>query len=288
MLSPIVLRTSHRGTWTVKALTLFVALLLVPIAGTATPWRHAHADPNVLWHFVHDQCAPKASRGVYPPLPCVEVNLPHNTQQGYVVFKDRAGRYQYLVLPLAHITGIESPELVAPDAPDYVADAWTARMYVEAALHKRVPRDMLGLVVNSARGRSQNQLHIHIDCIAPAVHAELQRLQPGITRHWAMLPIHLPDSMHGRAYMARWIAGATLTVNPFRLLAHALRTGDSMANHSLVVVGARDKQGRPGFILLSTRADPATGNNGNSDNLQDTTCTLASPPSSTQGVARAQ
>jgi CDP-diacylglycerol pyrophosphatase len=225
---------------------------------------------------------------MYPPLPCIEVDAPQHPKRGYVVFKDRNGQFQYLVLPLARISGIESPTLLAPDSPNYLADAWTARMYVDAALHKRVPRDVIGMVVNSAYGRSQNQLHIHVDCIAPAVHAALQRLLPDITQQWATLSTRLPDSKHGRPYMARWIKGSTLSVSPFRLLADALPTGDSMANHSMVVVGARDRQGRPGFILLSTRADPATGNNGNSDNLQDTTCTLASPPSSTQGVARAQ
>jgi CDP-diacylglycerol pyrophosphatase len=236
---------------------------------------HKHESPNVLWHFVHDKCAPTAARGIYPPAPCIEVVDAHNPGRGYVVFKDRNGRYQYLVLPLTRITGIESPALLAPDAPNYLAAAWTARMYVEAALHKRMPRQDMSVSVNSMYGRSQNQLHIHVDCIRADVRDTLHRLLPDITRQWQTLPVRLPAHGYRRTYMARWVDGAALSLNPFHALAKALPAGDHMGLHSLVVVGARNAQGQPGFILLSTRADLKAGNNGNSDNLQDTTCAIA-------------
>jgi CDP-diacylglycerol pyrophosphatase len=259
------------------ATALFV--LFSMITGTARAGKpvHRHENPDVLWHFVHDRCAPAAARGVYPPTPCAEVDHPHDASRGYVVFKDRDGRYQYLVLPLARITGIESPALLSPDATNYIADAWTARMYVEAALHQRVPRDVIGLVVNSRHGRSQNQLHIHVDCIRPDVHATLQSLAPTIGTRWKLLPARLP-SVHGRRYMARWLGGANLATNPFRLLKKALPAGDRMGMHSLAVIGAYDAHGRPGFILLSTHENPSTGNNGNSDALHDRTCALVKAP----------
>ncbi len=255
--------------------TLVILTLLLACSATAAPgkWKHRE-NPDVLWHFVHDKCAPAAARGIYPPAPCVEVDHPHDITRGYVVFKDRDGRHQYLVLPLARITGIESPVLRSPDAPNYLGDAWTARMYVEAALHRPVPRDALSLVVNARTGRSQNQLHIHVDCVAPAVHATLQRLLPGITDRWRPLPARLK----GRHYIARWLAGANIASNPFRLLAKALKPDQDIGLHSLVLVGAHDTLGRPGFILLSTAADPATGNKGNSDALQDRTCAVLEPP----------
>lgn len=230
-------------------------------------------NPNVLWYLIHDGCATSAARGRYPPRPCTEVDAPHGSANAYAVLKDIRGRYQYLVLPLARITGIESPALLAPGAPNYFADAWTARLYVEAALHHAVPRDDLVLVVNSIDGRSQNQLHIHIDCIRPSVRDALVRMLPAITQQWRPLPAPLPP--YGHRYWARRVDGRDLTVNPFKSLAAALPAGDRMGLHSLVVTGARFADGKPGFILLSSRVDRAKGNVGSGDELQDLSCAIA-------------
>lgn len=226
-------------------------------------------DRNRLWMLVHDGCAPAAARGIYPPSPCAEVDASH----GYAVFKDRVGRYQYLLLPLARIRGIESPALLAPDAPNYFADAWVARLYVETALHAAQPRDVLSLAVNSAHGRSQDQLHIHIDCIRADVHAALQRLLPTITGHWHPLSRPLPPYQH--VYQAMWVDGEALSINPFKALASTLPAGESMASHSLAVVGADSPEGKPGFILLSGHAGPLHEGGGSAEELQDIDCATA-------------
>jgi CDP-diacylglycerol pyrophosphatase len=261
---------------------LFVlAMLAMPSITNASSSPQAagakQADRNKLWNLIHGECATAASRAAYPPSPCIEVSLSQGLAQGYAVFKDRDGPYQYLVLPLARITGIESPALLAPDTANYFADAWTARLYAEAALHAKQPRDVLSLVVNSENGRSQDQLHIHIDCIRPDVHAALQRLLPTITGQWRPLHETLPPHQHH--YEAMWVDGETLTVNPFTSLAASLPAGDSMALHSLIVVGAYTATGVPGFIVLSGHADPASGDRGSGDELQDLTCAIASHPS---------
>ncbi|WP_338042896.1 CDP-diacylglycerol diphosphatase [Oleiagrimonas citrea] len=262
-----------------------LALLVCAACATAKPATTAapphRENPDILWHFIHDRCMPTATQGIYPPAPCTAVVDAEHPSRGYAVFKDRAGRYQYLVLPLARITGIESPKLLRPDAPNYLADAWLARMYTEAALGRPVPREDIALVVNSAHGRSQNQLHIHVDCVKPSVREALQHALPHLTRTWNMLPMRLPDA-HGRRYIARWVEGKRLTINPFAALAGHLGDKDQMQWHSLVVAGARRVDGTPGFILLSTRAEAdATPenhkNNGNSDNLHDRSCAIARP-----------
>jgi CDP-diacylglycerol pyrophosphatase len=242
----------------------------------AKPQQH-HEDRNRLWSLI-SSCATTAAQNIYPPSPCAEVDMPHGVMDGYVVFKDRDGRYQYLVLPLARTTGIEDPILLAPGAPNYFADAWTARLYVEAALHAAQPREVLSMVVNSAHGRSQDQLHIHLDCIRPEVHDALQRLLPSITHQWRALSEPLPPHQH--SYQAMWVDGETLSINPFQALASSLPAGDSMALHSLVVVGAYSPQGKPGFILLSGHVDPAHDDRGSGDELQDMDCAIAVSPKS--------
>ena len=245
---------------------------IVQGASSSTMTKTSTTNPDKLWQWVNEQCAPAARRNIYPPSPCIEVSAPQRPASGYAVFKDRDGRYQYLVLPLARITGIESEALLVQGAPNYFADAWEARRYVEAALHASVPRDVLSLVVNSPHGRSQNQLHIHIDCIRADVHDDLQRLLPTITTHWQPLSEPLPP--HGHRYAAMWVPGDSLTINPFQSLAASLPPGDRMAWHSLIVVGAQSSTGEPGFILLSGKVDPSTGDRGNADDLQDLACDL--------------
>lgn len=241
---------------------------------TKPPQKPAH-DRSVLWRIVHESCMPAARRHAYPPAPCTEVSPPDAEASGYAVLKDRAGRYQYLVLPLARVVGIESPLLLRQDTPNYLADAWTARMYVEAALHKTLPREAMSLVVNSVHDRSQDQLHIHVDCIRPDVHDALQRLLPGITDRWQPLGEALPP--HGGSYQARWASGSTLSLNAFKSLAASLSPGDRMALHSLAVVGAQRASGKPGFILLSSRYEPAQGYRGDAEKLQDQACSIAAP-----------
>jgi hypothetical protein len=67
-------------------------------------------------------------------------------------------------------TGIEDAALLAPDAVNYFAAAWNVRSFVDKAVGRELPDDALSLAVNSPLARSQNQLHIHIDCI----HADLR------------------------------------------------------------------------------------------------------------------
>ncbi|MBD8900581.1 CDP-diacylglycerol diphosphatase [Rhodanobacter sp. DHG33] len=247
--------------------------------GAALPPRaHQHAeDRSRLWTLVHNECVPSFAQSRFPPLPCMEVDVTRPWDvTGYAVLKDQAGRYQYLVLPLTRITGIESPALQVPNSPNYFAAAWTARLYVEAALHAIQPRDALSLVVNSTMDRSQDQLHIHVDCIRPDVHATLLRLLPAIDGQWRPLASLLPP--RGHAYWARWVAGETLPIDPFKSLAASLRAGDSMAKHSLIVVGAYSRSDRPGFVLLSGRVDQARDDHADGEELQDRSCIIARQP----------
>ena len=97
------------------------AALLGLLAGRAA------ADPDALWYIISEQCVPDQQQA-HSPKPCALVDL----AAGYVVLKDRDGNTQFLVMPTARITGIESPAILAPDAPNYWQDAWDARRFVDA------------------------------------------------------------------------------------------------------------------------------------------------------------
>jgi CDP-diacylglycerol pyrophosphatase len=257
--------------WPLALLAIHVAV--AQSAPTSAPQRFE--DRNVLWDVVHQHCTPKAAQKIFPPAPCADVQLGPG---GYAIFKDRNGPYQYLLLPLARITGIESTALLAADAANYLAEAWQARLYVEAALHAAQSRDVLSLAINSSQGRSQDQLHIHIDCVRSDVRDAIHRWLPGIVGNpgWHPLPEGLPPS--GHRYLAKWVGGENLGDNPFKDLAGALPSSDALAAHSLAVLGAYAPSGQPGFVLLSGRADVATGDRGHAEELQDTSCAVAKHP----------
>lgn len=266
--------TNRHNLW-LMALACMALAACVQTAPRAIAGVHPHANPNILWQLVHDGCTPPAREGKYPPKPCVEVSAPPGEfARGYAVLKDIRGRSQYLVLPVARISGIGSPAVVAPNAPDYLADAWTARLYVDAALHKIMPRDELILAVNSKYGRTQNQLHIHVDCIRSDVRDALHKLLPEMTGQWRMLS----KSLLGHRYLARWVDGASLAINPFRSLASAMPIGAGMGEYGLAVAGAYSLSGEPGFILLATRANSGKGNYGSAEELQDHSCAIAHEP----------
>ena len=227
------------------------------------------ADPDVLWKIINDKCVPDEQKNGEPE-PCLLVDLSAGTDKGYVVLKDIEGATQFLVMPTAKITGIESADILAPDATNYLAMAWLMTPHVEAVLHRALPRDGLSLAVNSIDGRSQNQLHIHVDCLDAGVREVLRQHAADIGDQWAPLPVMLK----GHQYQAMRVAGAWLSdKNPFRLLADGVPgAAADMAHQALAIAGATLPDGRPGFILLAGHVDLVAGNRGNAEELQDHTC----------------
>src|SRR6202030_69128 len=80
-----------------------VCLALILAALVLIAPRQAAADENGLWRIVSERCVPNEKLN-HQPSPCVAVDL----AGGYVVLKDLVGRTQYLLLPTARVTGMES------------------------------------------------------------------------------------------------------------------------------------------------------------------------------------
>jgi CDP-diacylglycerol pyrophosphatase len=240
---------------------LFVLLL----AGMALTTARA-ADPSALWHIVHDRCVPD-EQSKQDPAPCASVDLAH----GYAVLKDRDGATQFLLIPTARVSGIEDAAILAPDAPNYWDAAWQARHDVEQRAGHALARDVLSLAINSPSGRTQDQLHIHIDCLRADVRAALAQHQAEIGPQWSTFPVPLA----GHRYRAMRLPGADLGgTNPFRLLAAGVPQAE-MGEHTLVLAGATFAANEQGFILLDDRADLTAGDRASGEELQDHDCALA-------------
>ena len=237
------------------------------LAGSPAAANH----PGALWRVVHGLCLrDMAISG--RPAPCLAVDR----QDGYAVVPDLRHRTQVLLVPTTRIGGIESPEILSPDAVNYWQAAWEARRWVERRARRPIPRDQIGLAINSVFSRSQNQLHIHVDCVRPDVRQALAENEAAIGSAWTPLPVPLA----GRLFEARRLAGEDLGQrNPFVLLAR----GDPAARRrmpleTLAVIGATFADGSPGFYLLSDHADLLRGDSGFAEGLLDHACAVLKQP----------
>lgn len=225
----------------------------------------AAADPNALWAIVNSQCVPD-QRNNGDPAPCALVDLDGGEPRGYAVLKDLVGATQFLLIPTERVGGIESPQILAADAPNYFADAWRARSFVEQRVGRELPKEWMSLAINSADARSQDQLHIHIDCVRADVRQALTAHATDIGSTWQPFPVELA----GQRYRALALQGSDLDAdNPFQLLYDGLPPGDTMGAQTLVVVGNTGVDGRPGFVLLAGHDDAARPGSGHGEDLQD-------------------
>jgi CDP-diacylglycerol pyrophosphatase len=227
------------------------------------------ANPDALWQIVSQKCVPAARDGAATNA-CAYVD----PSKGYALLKDRNGVAQFLLIPTTRITGIESPALLAPGLPNYWVDAWNARSYVVQKLNAPLRRDEVGLAINSASGRTQNQLHIHIDCMQPAVAATLAAHRTEIDTRWRALPV----TLKGHTYRARVMDETTLEHDdPFKdLSAEIAPLGETMGDQTLLVTGTTLADGTPGFILLNDHVDGL--DRASSEELLDHDCAIARHP----------
>lgn len=238
-------------------------VLLAPVGARA-------ADPSALWKIVNGKCVPH-EQAERDPSPCSDVDIAEGVDKGYAVLKDLEGVAQFLLIPTARISGIEDPAVLADGATNYWGEAWRARYFVEERVQTSLPRDAIGLAINSSVGRTQDQLHIHLDCIRVDVRAALAAGLGQVGTAWAPFPAALA----GHKYRAIRIDQETLDqVNPFRVLMDSDPATD-MGQNTLVAVGETFADGTDGFVLLDDRADLAAGDRASGEELLDHTCAVA-------------
>jgi CDP-diacylglycerol pyrophosphatase len=230
----------HRsGAW----LGLLVASLA--LQACAAPTAPVHS--NALWNVVNAGC----NQG-WAPVPTLQCY----PARGDAVLKDICGATHYLLIPMARRIGIESPELLQDEEPDYFGDAWNARDRVIAASgREQVPSDELGLAINSRWGRTQDQLHIHIDFVRPEVRIAIRRWQrEGAAR---------PDiELFGHSYRIVHVASLR-GPSPFQRAAGAEATLEQRGMNTIAAVG----DGGSGFYLLLGHVDPAKLDRGHAEEI---------------------
>ena len=247
--------------FTVSRTVLLSAAVLL-MNGCQLMLQKAAANPNALWVITHDMCVSDFQHNGRPS-PCAEVNL----DEGYVVVKDRRGHSQYLLIPTDRISGIEDPAILKPQATNYFYDAWRNRSRVGAALGKPLGDEQVSLAINPVNARSQNQLHIHIDCIAPDVRESLNRHAATISTAWSRW------EWHGNDYQVRRLSAKQLEkTNPFKLVAQDIPGAAADMGHETIFM-----TGAPGddLFLVVRRLAIAGLDGSGAEALQDHRCSVA-------------
>ena len=244
-----------------------MGLILATVAGL--PHSVAAANRNGLWIVVHDICLP-VYQSIGVAFPCAAVNIAGGLDRGFAVLQTPSSATHVIVVPTTRISGIESPELLKETAPNYWEAAWDARRVVEEGARRRLPRDKIGMAINSAAGRSQDQLHIHVACIAPAVADFLRRHRAEIHGAWSFLS----SALLGHRFAAMKVETKNLAhVDPFKLLARGFPPGTlSMGTQTMAVIGAAFGDGGTGFYLLANDTGASPGDIVSAEALLDDKC----------------
>ena len=240
------------------------AMLAFAAVVNACPATPASANRDALRQIVQEQCVVQWLQA-HSPRPCERIFLPDaaHARDGYAVLADRKGGAHFLLIPTRTVAGMESPELLEPGTPNYFAAAWDARDLVAAVVGHRISRGAVGLALNPPHARTQDQFHIHIECMREDVARVLQKSAPQVTAAWSGVFVG------GWRYQVLRVMGEDLrATDPIALLAHELTaTNSRLGDYTLVVVGMDFKEG-PGFMLLA-----GTGPAG--ELLLDSTCAIA-------------
>lgn len=231
-----------------KVTRFAAALGLILATAACLPQSVSAATRNGLWIVVHDICLP-AYQGIGVAFPCTGINIESGLDRGFAVLRAPSSTTHVIVVPTTPISGIESPGLLKKDAPNYWEAAWDARRFVEEAAGRPLPRDKIGMAINSPASRSQDQLHIHVACLAPAAAEFLRRHQAEIHGAWS----YPGPALLGHRFAAMKIEADNLAgAEPFKLLARGLPSGKlSMRTQILAVIGAAFAGGKTGFYLLA-------------------------------------
>ena len=255
-----------------KARTSAQCLLIAMIPLVLFTAQPARADRTTLWNIVALKCLRHFAKAE-APTPCESVDISQGEDRGVALLKDVVGVAQMLAIPTRRVTGIEDPALLAPDAPDYFAAAWEGRVRVEAHLRRRLPREAVGVTVNSMVARSQDQLHLRIDCVDKDVAAALHDYQGPLDEQWRVMTVELK----GRRYWAR----RSGFDRPRRRLAVPLarrRRRGRQARDGSVVARRDRRQFRRQARLHPARGSRRVDGGGNAEDLQDHACAIAGPP----------
>jgi CDP-diacylglycerol pyrophosphatase len=214
-----------------------------------------------LWKNVQERCLTLA-----PPIhpDCVIVDR----ERGFVLYKDMIGASHYLVIPVQPVSGVDDARVWSDRQHSAWAFGWSVRDTVARAVGNPLPDTLLGLAINARAARSQDQLHIHLDCISESARDFMS--SGGIDTRWRDL------RFRGKPVRARLIPSdePVLPVDPFDIVKEDIGPGADIADRGVFLGYVRPPQGQAGFVVVDEPVNKASGANGHASDFLDRGCKL--------------
>ena len=205
------------------------------------------------------------------PFPCLEVHSGNGLEPDFAVVPNPEAE-SVLLVPMRKISGIESPELLSSDSPNWWKLAWDARSFLIERTQGRISRNDIALAINSRNARSQDQLHIHVACIDSGIRAKLAPFERAVTSTWSRFPIRLASE----SWLAMRVEEDDLESNPFRLLGSLDSASRGlMGDWGIAVLAWNFADGADGFLIFATRHNEALAESGSGVALLDQNCAVA-------------
>lgn len=212
--------------------------------------------PDTLWALA--QCC---ERSLSSDVGC----RVYDKKDDYVIIKDNSVRKprSYLIIPTKRVTGIEDGLITQAPVVDFWQYGWA-----RSRTYPGYPPADTAMAINSAHSRSQNQLHIHISCVRPAVRKALDQVEIGF---FPAKPVTLKLPPHDNLYRATKVTSLSGEQSPFLVFQGDPAIRDHMADQSIAVVGS-STAGQ--YFVLDTQVDG--GNPAHAEELLDQTCESSS------------
>lgn len=254
-----------RRTWYGR--TILIAIWLVIFLSTVlVNWLVIDGrGTQGLWHVVDDMCRPILKYTGHP-FPCLEMS----PDGGWAIIHAPFDGSQFLVVPLARVTGIEDPASRRPRAPDLWSVAWDRRHLVDDRAGRPLRNDEIALAVNSKSSRTQSHYHIHVDCLDAAVRRRLAAELPTIGSTWR----DLRPVASVAPYRVRRIDAATLRQEPLdHLIERELQpTKSAYEDLSIALLGTAEGTAENPIFIVGVTFGQADDEGGHAEELIDHTC----------------
>jgi CDP-diacylglycerol pyrophosphatase len=246
----------HDVMWSKRGLpALSFAVLLTVLSAFAAYALGLHR--LALWQVVRACVADLELTG--SPFPCRQIDHAGADAPLALVLQPPVLN-DMIVVPTRKVVGVEDDFLQSPESPNYFAAAWRARSQLVKRGGRKADWDDVGLVVNPAMVRSQDQMHIHVGCLLPKVQSALALMAPEVVPHIAFWGTRVArSSLEG--------------VEPFRLAAEALSGQVTERGKITVMVAGVRVAGADQFLILASYAGaPHSWWPIGADSLVDTSC----------------
>jgi CDP-diacylglycerol pyrophosphatase len=208
-------------------------------AGDGTDRRDNSILPrDALWGVVRSCVLAKSTVGL--DFPCVEVDADKDPS-AVAILRPPMDDTHLLVVPLARISGLEDPQAIASPMVKVWSRAWDARRLLST---RPVGWTVAGMALNAEHVRSQDQLHIHVDCLAESFIRDMSGHIERIGNNWTKLA-----NSFGGLWGMRVDGARTEDLNPVALASQGLPFPRKAAN--LGVAGFRTASGREGFLVFA-------------------------------------